>query len=385
MRDSIKKPRVMSFTHYGELYGANRSLLTLLIALKDSIDWWVISKENSEFTEELAKHNIRFSIVPFTNDVYNVEKRFQIYHSVKRFLYNIPLAFYLAYLIFKNKVDVIHSNSSVIFIGAMASMVSFRKHIWHVREFVYEDYNLKYLLGKGAFKFWAKKAQTIVCISESIRQRRIINAGIKNNSKVIYNGLVHGNQTSVPKVGIKGTPILGIVGVIDPAKDQLTAIKAVNRLVKNGKPVILRIIGNVSSNEYFQTLTEYVAKEKLSECVQFVGFSKNISSIFKELDISLMCSQNEALGRVTIESMMYGVPVVAYGSSGTMEIIEPEQTGLLYFGQEESLALQIDRLINDPDLYKNISRQGIQHVSQTFTVETYASKFLQEVMLCTGQ
>jgi glycosyltransferase involved in cell wall biosynthesis len=376
------KPKVLTFTHYGQLYGANRSLLTLLIALKDKIDWWVISKEHSEFTEELKKHNIPFTIVPFTNDVYSAPKRFQIFHSIKRFCYNLVLAFYIAFLVLRKKVDVVHSNSSVIFIGAMVAMLSGRKHLWHIREFVFEDYGLNYLLGKKSFNFWAGKAQTIICISKSILQRRILDAGIKTNYKVIYNGLVDNMPGIVPKGRRGNTPILGIVGVIDPAKDQLTAVKAVNILVKNGLPVTLRIIGNVSSQPYFEILSAYIQKEGLSEHVHFAGFSKDIESIFNELDISLMCAQNEALGRVTIESMMYGVPVVAFGSSGTIEIIENEKTGLLYFESESTLAQQIERLISDQDLYARISEQGMAHVRKTFTIQTYAEKFMQEVTLC---
>lgn len=378
----MNKPKVLSFSHYGLLYGANRSLLTLLVSLKDQIDWWVICKEESEFTEELKKHNIDFSIVPFTNDVYNARKRFQIFHSLKRFCYNIPLAFYIAYLVLQRNVNVIHSNSSVIFIGAMVSMISRRKHLWHIREFVYEDYNLTYLLGKRSFQFWAKKAHTIICISKSILQRRILDAGIKNNCKVIYNGLVDKQTNIAPRSWQNKVPVIGIVGIIDPAKDQLIAIKAVNHLVKNNKPVLLRIIGNVSSQPYFETMQKYVEQEGLSAYVDFAGFSNDIAAIFKDLDISLMCARNEALGRVTIESMMYGVPVVAFGSSGTVEIIEHEKTGLLFHGSEETLAEQIERLMQDKALYERISAEGMSHVNQTFTVQTYTQKFLDEVLLC---
>jgi glycosyltransferase involved in cell wall biosynthesis len=380
MRDNNRKPTVMSFTHYGQLYGANRSLLTLIITLKDQINWWIICKEKSEFTDELIKHGIRFTVIPFTNDVYKIEKKFQLLHSIKRFCYNIPWAIYLAFLALKGKVNVIHSNSSVIFIGAMVSLISGKKHLWHIREFVFEDYGLKYLLGNKSFQFWANKAHKIICISNSIRERRVVQQNIKSDTIILYNGIVKEDQVSPPRSKPAGRIVIGIVGIIDPAKEQLTAIKAIHELKKANVPAELHVIGNVSSEVYFESLQQYVTNENISDVVKFKGFTKDITEIYKHLDISLMCAKNEALGRVTIESMMYGVPVVAFASSGTIEIVQAEKTGLLYSLDEKELASQIRRLAEDETLYNRLSIAGIEHVSKYFTVKSYRQTFLKEIL-----
>jgi glycosyltransferase involved in cell wall biosynthesis len=95
-----------------------------------------------------------------------------------------------------------------------------------------------------------------------------------------------------------------------------------------------------------------------------------------------MCSPNEALGRVTIEGMMYGVPVVAFDSAGTSEIVQHEQTGLLYRSDERSLAIQLERLLNDQSLYAGIAERAREHVFQNFTISKYRDNFLREVESC---
>lgn len=376
-----RKPKILSFSHYGTLYGANRSLLTLLNTTRDQIDWWVICLEEGDFTTELAKNGIEFKVLPFTNDIHKVPRFPQWFHSVKRLVFNIAVALYISALAVKKRVDLIHSNSSVIFMGALVAFISGRKHLWHIREFVYEDYHLKYNFGKSSFRFWANKAARIICISNSIARKRVIEAGVSTPHVVIYNGLVDALPTDSPHVRSE-TPLAGIVGIIDAAKGQMDAVKAVNMLIKKGVPIKLEIVGEIGDPPYYEEIAAYINKEGIGEQIVFTGFTKDIQSIYNRLDVLLMCSPHEALGRVTIEGMMYGVPVVAFDSAGTSEIVQHEQTGLLYGSDEHSLAFELERLLNDDSLYAGIAERAREHVFQNFTITKYRDNFVREVESC---
>lgn len=375
------KPKILSFSHYGTLYGANRSLLTLLTATRDQIDWWVICQEDGDFVKELARNGIEFKIVSFANDIHKVPRRPQWFHSVKRFVFNIAAALYIAALVIKKRIDLVHTNSSVIFLGALVAFFSGRKHLWHIREFVYEDYHLKYNFGKSSFRFWANKAARIICISKSIASKRVIEAGVSAPHVVIYNGLVDALPADYARARNE-PPLAGIVGIIDPAKGQMTAVKAVNALVKKGTPIKLEIVGEIGDPAYYEEIVTYIKEQGIGEHFRFAGFTKDIQSIYRHLDVLLMCSPNEALGRVTIEGMMYGVPVVAFDSAGTSEIVQHEQTGLLYRSDEHSLALELERLLNDQSLYADIAARAREHVFQNFTISKYRDNFLREVESC---
>ncbi|OJV16952.1 MAG: group 1 glycosyl transferase [Dyadobacter sp. 50-39] len=376
-----KKPKILSFSHYGTLYGANRSLLTLLTATREQIDWWVICLEDGDFMRELAENGIECKVVRFADDIHKIPRYPQWFHSIKRFAFNVAAALYIAGLVIKKRIDLIHTNSSVIFIGALVALFSGRKHLWHIREFVYEDYHLKYNFGKPAFRFWANKAARIICISKSIAQKRVIEADVRAPYVVIYNGLVD----TLPEIALHArheVPQAGIVGIIDPAKGQMTAVKAVNALARKGTPVALEIVGEIGDPAYHQEITAYIREQKLEEYIRFTGFTKDIQSIYRRLDVLLMCSPNEALGRVTIEGMMYGVPVVAFDSAGTSEIVRHEETGLLYRSDENSLAHELERLLADDSLYAGIAERARKHVLQNFTISKYRDNFVREVESC---
>lgn len=372
------KPKILTVSHYGNLYGANRSLLALIDALKTEVDWLVICREKGDFTGELDKINVEYEVLPIAWDVSSKGSHFGKVRYLTKFGMNILLAIYLSFRVITRRIDLIHSNSSVIFIGAFVAFITGRKHLWHIREFVYEDYNLKYNFGRQAFKFWAEKARTLICISKSVYQKRVVATGVRANSVIIYNGLVD-DVTAVAKKSRAGVATIGIVGVIDPAKDQLTAVKAVHLLIQNDLPVKLNIIGEVGIKSYFRLLTDYIKRHKLEKHITFTGFSKDIETIYRNLDITLMCSRNEAMGRVTIESMMHGIPVVAHDSAGTSELIQHGQTGLLYTGNEEALATQMTRLLTDAQLYSLISENAHAHVRSNFTISQYSKNFLHEV------
>lgn len=375
------KPKILSFSHYGTLYGANRSLLTLLTTTRNEIDWWVICLEDGDFAAELAKNGIDYEVIPFSNDIHKLPRFPQWFHSIKRLVFNIAVALYIAVLAVKKRIDLIHSNSSVIFMGAFVAFFSGRKHLWHIREFVYEDYDLKYNFGKSSFRFWANKAARMICISKSIAQKRVMEAGVTTPHVVIYNGLVDVLPPSFSRVRNE-TPRVGIVGIINAAKGQMAAVKALNMLLKKNIPIKLEIVGEIGDPAYYEEIVAYINDQGISDHVQFTGFTKDIQSIYSKLDVLLMCSPHEALGRVTIEGMMYGVPVVAFDSAGTSEIIRHEQTGLLYRSDEHGLAFELERLLNDRSLYAGIAERAREHVFQHFSIAKYRDNFVREVESC---
>jgi glycosyltransferase involved in cell wall biosynthesis len=377
----IKKPKVLSFSHYGQLYGANRSLLTLILASRDRLDWLVICRQEGQFTEELGANDIDFRVVAYKTDVYNTPSSAPMLRGIVKLITNLRIVSQISSLVASEKIDIIHSNSSVILIGAIAAQFAGKKHLWHFREFVYEDYNLKYNLGKSFFKYWALKASTIICISESIREIRLLKGNIDTRNVIIYNGLVDNNADRTPKVLEAKTHIISIIGVINRAKNQLVAIKAINKFIKQGKKARLRIVGDINDPEYYEELKTYIQKENLSAYVDFLGFVKEIKTVLTDSDVTLMCSRMEAFGRVTIESMMYGVPVIAFASAGSGEIIEDGKTGLLYTGEEDELTDKLEQLLSDPTLYKKISENALNHVATHFTISSYADNFVSQVNL----
>ena len=63
--------------------------------------------------------------------------------------------------------------------------------------------------------------------------------------------------------------------------------------------------------------------------VIFTGFRQDIPEIMALLDILVLASEKEPFGRVLIEAMACGKPVVATNAGGVPEIAEDGKTGIL--------------------------------------------------------
>ena len=93
-----------------------------------------------------------------------------------------------------------------------------------------------------------------------------------------------------------------------------------------------------------------------------------------QADAALMCSSNEAMGRVTAEAMSACLPVIGYDHAGTAELIEHETHGLLYRGGPAELAAAMRRLVERRDLAREWGLAGWKLARGSFSTERYASR-----------
>ncbi|MGN7205185.1 glycosyltransferase family 4 protein [Pedobacter sp. SAFR-022] len=378
----MPKIKILSVTHYSALYGANRSLLNLIEGTRDYVDWTVICRGgggiSGDIRQELARLHVKCYVLPFRVDIFlsKTARKNNSYVFAIELIYNMLFALLIsAYARVKN-IKFIHSNTTASCLGAYISFISRIPHLWHFREFLDKDYHHEYKFGFKYLAYWANKATYIISISKSIDAIAVKARGINARSQLIYNGVI-GDQ-ELPMLNIRkigAVARLAIVGLIDKSKNQYEAILAVQTLTEKGITVTLDIIGE-ARGAYYMQLLEYVKQHDLENTVFFKGYKSSQSEIFSQIDITLMCSPNEAMGRVTVESMAHSTPVIGYNSAGTSELIEHGKSGLLYDGDAVELAAAIERLINDFPLYKYIVQNGYNKVKSELTVEHYAYQFL---------
>jgi len=116
----------------------------------------------------------------------------------------------------------------------------------------------------------------------------------------------------------------------------------------------------------------------LEKLVRFTGQVSDPSPIVKGSDIALVCSRSEAFGRVTVEAMKLGKPVVGARGGATPELIQENFNGLLYTpGDYLDLAQKIKYLIDNPEVARQMGENGRRWAEQEFTQEKYAGKVLQ--------
>ena len=89
----------------------------------------------------------------------------------------------------------------------------------------------------------------------------------------------------------------------------------------------------------------------------------------------LVCSRNEAWGRVAAEAMVSEKPVIGYNSGGTKEIIIDNYNGLLYNNVEELVERMKEVIINQ-DLVKYLTKNAKRLALEQFSGEVYTSNIL---------
>ena len=88
-------------------------------------------------------------------------------------------------------------------------------------------------------------------------------------------------------------------------------------------------------------------------------------------------SINEPFGRVIVEAMACGVPVLATRSGGVPEIVNHGQEGLLVTpGKLEELTKAMEILLTDECLRKRLSKSGRQR-AESFSLETHIAEMVQ--------
>lgn len=154
----------------------------------------------------------------------------------------------------------------------------------------------------------------VVGISQFILKRHLDNGYFPTaSSSVIYNGYDAPAVTFKPPGNVF---TLGFIGRLAPAKGVGMLLEALALLVAANSPVELLIAGE-GDDDYVGQLK----KQAENLPVKFVGHQQP-ADFFRQIDIAVVPSiWNEPLGRVVIEAMANGKPVVATPVGGIPELL----------------------------------------------------------------
>ena len=129
----------------------------------------------------------------------------------------------------------------------------------------------------------------------------------------------------------KDRVLFGLVGRFDVLKGHELVIDAMKRCDKKDFDVFF--VGERTKdnkNEYDEFIRRKVREFNLQDRVHFLPFQENPFRVFNALDFTLMTSDSETFGMVTLESMAQGTPVIGSDAGGTSELLNFGSLGLLY-------------------------------------------------------
>lgn len=363
------------------MYGANRSLLTIIEYLKNKgYDVSLMLPRYGEICEELMQKGISFKVVRCFTQLY-------YYKPVAKYL-ALPLLDILTFIklpIIKKYVkklnpDLIYSNTSAENIGIKIARSLGVKHISHIREFMDLDHGAKFLFGAKAKREYINQSDGVIYVSKAVASHVNLGCPLEKWQRVIYNGVKANDKSFVPR-SLSGNLDLGVVGIFDKEKGQDLAIRILNKIIKEIPNVKLHLWGD-KEGAYKTYLLNLTDKFGLKQNVVFHGFEKDPEKIYRDMNILLMCSRCEGFGRVTIEAMQRGIPVLGYRKGGTIELIKEGYNGFL-FENESQCVSKLKILIQSQDFYDKVGEQAYKYSRDNFSERLYCSNvenFIKEIM-----
>jgi glycosyltransferase involved in cell wall biosynthesis len=301
--------------------------------------------------------------------------------AMLRFVVMFPVSvFRLAALINRHNIDVVHTNTVVLPTPGMAAWLTRRPHVWHIRELLSEFP----MLWKFYQRYMDMFSSAIVAISQCVRDH--FDVSIQNKVEVIYDGLREdaGEVNSERRMAFRSLlpsekKLIGVVGRIKfHRKGQEVLVHAASLLKEQHPEAHYVVVGSTSpGNESHEIkLRKLISDLNLDDQFSMMGETEDPMAAFSALDVAVVPSiQLEPFGCVVSEAMSTGTPVVGSRAGGIAEQIVDRESGLLFTpGDPDSLAKAIHSLLSEPDLYAQLSQNGILRVREAFPFEsTYSS------------
>ncbi|MCI7812787.1 MAG: glycosyltransferase family 4 protein [Lachnospiraceae bacterium] len=374
--------KILVVAHEKELNGASLSLLDIIDYLSVRHQFWVVtSYGDGPFYETMKERNIHIVVQPFER--WMVRKNHPLKWPLKSLRWrliesnkNRKTAYEIAKVIQENNIDLIYTNTRVIDIGLRCARLTGKPHVWHFREFGEEDFDMYPLVtAREHFGRIGKNTDVIICNSRAVYAKFLKKIHGKAKLCVVYNGVAKPEQKSQhtnEKVRFL------ITGRISRAKGQLDAVLAVNELVKRGYTEFELLVAGPQSENYLELQRE---AEKNRGMIKFLGMRTDMPYLRSITDVELVCSRMEAFGRVTVEAMLAGNPVIGKNAGGTTELIEEGKNGFLYEpGNIKELADKMEKLIKEPARIKEIGEYAAEYAKDRFLIEVCAKK-IEEIFI----
>jgi FkbM family methyltransferase len=275
-----------------------------------------------------------------------------------------------------SRIDLIHTQTSVIPQGAVAAALLDLPHVWSVHEFVNLDHNLGFPPTKNKFgDVLQNLSDLIVCNSKIVAEHHF---GESEKVKVIYPNPNVGRSVPFNRDG--DFFVVGIVGNHNPGKGHRQLITAIGLLVKEGYSFKLRIIGP-RSEPNSKKLELLISEIEIESSVEFVYCATTLDEIYRGLDCVVVPSHMEAFGRIPFEASSYGVPVIYSDTGGMLEYMTNGNTGISFrSGDVEDLKSAIIRLALSKEfsseLVENAQKELLDFVNKNESGLKHYSSFM---------
>lgn len=315
------------------------------------------------------------------------ENSFWYWRNLARFPFRVAR---LSYLLRKGGFDLVLSNSSVIFEGALAAKRSGINHIWYVHEILSNTFWKGLLPIKTICNLVSRWSEHV--IFESLAAQRV------------FVNQLHGREETRARLHAVPNPVRFASEVMDQtskehAKGALRlrqedfVILWIGQFIQRKNPFLalkafweanlplgatLVMVGDGPLREEMKRACVELSQSKSHKRVEILPFQDDVRTFYAAADVLLLTSLEESFGLVLVEAGAFGLPCIATRSGGPEEIIRDGITGFLVgVNDVKATATYLELLAQNRELCCNLGQKAREFVSRHYSPKNYAAKLDQ--------
>jgi len=275
----------------------------------------------------------------------------------------------------EEKIHVIHANGNQAQIyAAPAARRARRPCVWHSRDLA--------PLG-AAGKWMARGATRIIAISNAVRDHLQPYVTEPGKLMTLYNGIAvepfRAADTTDRLQHEFGFPeesvVIAMAGQMVPWKNHPLFLRAAARVSRAAPEARFLVIGDDRFGDhpgYRRRLEALAAEDGLAGRLVFTGYRTDMARILAGIHVLVHPASREPFGRVVVEAMAAGKPVVAVHRCGPAEIVRNGIDGILVPpDQTEAMADAVLELVADRDRARRMGRSGRERAAQAFSLRDF--------------
>jgi glycosyltransferase involved in cell wall biosynthesis len=374
------KLHVLYLNHAAQVSGAEMSLRSLLQQFRRSdapVDPVLALPDGGLYAGMMRDEGFCVTLAPLRR-LHRPHGLIDTMSSVLHVLQTTP---YITRLVQQTHSQLVHSNSTTAhLVGCLAAERLGRPSIWHARDLT--------SLGPIAGQLAARSSK-VIAISACVAEHLIKDGVPEQKIAIIYNGLDPDEWRVRKDSSLRATLALpedsflfGMVGQLIPWKNHAAFIEAAGQLAQEEGMANARfaIIGGDLWSEhkgYVQELRELVKQHHLTDRFNFIPNQNDAVDALSAVDCLVHPTHSEPFGRVIMEAMALGKPVIAMAENGPREIIVHETDGLLVPSDaEHGLAEAMKRIYQDAALREHLSANSRTSIEARFHIADSANRVL---------
>lgn len=175
---------------------------------------------------------------------------------------------------------------------------------------------------------------------------------------------------------------VGMLGRISPEKGQAEFLRAVQLVHARAPSARFLIFGAplFGATDYFETVQDLAHGLP----VEFRGWQEDLDTVFDGLDLLVVPSLEEGMGRVVVEAFSAGVPVLAFPTGGIVEVVTDGETGFLTSDRSPAaLAARMYEIMTvDPENTRRVAAQARCAWERGYRVELYQERITEVIRQC---